>query len=231
LLALKTAGCEIGLHGIDAWCDPASADAELNEIRRVAGQREIGVRMHWLYYGGQSPEILEHAGISYDSTIGYNGTIGYRAGTTQVYKPLQTEQLLELPLHVMDTALFYRIHLGLSHKEAWKRVGGIIDHAVQLGGCFTVNWHDRSIAPERLWGDFYMDLVQELKNNGAWFATAAQAVAWFRKRRSAEFEPAGESGNVRVKTAAGVGEGLPGLQLRMHNRAKMCLSVPVGSVV
>ena len=43
----------------------------------------------------------------YDSTIGYNETVGYRAGTTQPYRPLAASRLLELPLHVMDTALFY----------------------------------------------------------------------------------------------------------------------------
>jgi len=31
------------------------------------------------------------------------------------------------------------------------------------GGVLTVNWHDRSIAPERLWDDFYLDLLDDLK--------------------------------------------------------------------
>ena len=46
--------------------------------------------------------------------MGYNETVGYRAGTTQAYKPLEASRLLELPLHVMDTALFYPAYLGLS---------------------------------------------------------------------------------------------------------------------
>ena len=70
--------------------------------------------MHWLYYDQQSPVALEQAEAVYDSTIGYKETVGYRAGTTQVYKPLQVTRLLELPMHVMDTALFYPAYLGFS---------------------------------------------------------------------------------------------------------------------
>ena len=149
--------------------------------------------MHWLYWNERSAATLDAAGIDYDSTSGYNETVGYRAGTAQVFKPLEVARLLELPLHVMDTALFFPSHLDLSPDEAARRVGPIIDHAVQSGGCITVNWHDRSLAPERLWGDFYVRLLTELENRGAWFATSAEAVSWFRKRRSAVFESAAAS--------------------------------------
>jgi glycosyltransferase involved in cell wall biosynthesis len=215
---LLASGCEVGLHGIDAWLDSSKGSEELEGIRRLTGVSQIGVRMHWLYYDQQSPLALEKAGAAYDSSVGYNETVGYRAGTTQVYKPFQASRLLELPLHAMDTALFSPAHLGLSPREARDQVAGIIDNAIRLGGCVTVNWHDRSIAPERLWDDFYVDLVDELKKRGAWFSTAAQAVSWFRKRRSAVFENVSwESGAVRVKIAVGVSEDLPDLQLRVHN--------------
>jgi hypothetical protein len=161
---------------------------------------------------------LEKAGADFDSTVGYNETVGFRAGTTQAFKPLEAIWLLELPLHVMDTALFFPGYLGLSPDAARDRVGGIIDHAARFGGSLTVNWHDRSIAPERLWGDFYVDLLRELKNRGAWFATTSQAAAWFRKRRSVVFENlAPESGELqRSLTADSTGD-LPALQLRIHN--------------
>jgi hypothetical protein len=217
LEALMSAGSEIGLHGIDAWCDSSRGDEELEEIRRVTGRQEIGVRMHWLYFDEQSPVILERAGASYDSTVGYNETVGYRAGTTQAYQPLGTSHLIELPLHVMDTALFFPGYLDLSAAEARRRVEQMIDDVTQFGGCITVNWHDRSIAPERLWGDFYAGLVTELKARGAWLATAGQAVAWFRKRRSAVFEDVSlEAGTLRAKIGVETGDDLPGLLLRVH---------------
>jgi peptidoglycan/xylan/chitin deacetylase (PgdA/CDA1 family) len=214
---LITAGCEVGLHGIDAWLDSSRGHEELEEIRRLTGGSEIGVRMHWLYYDQQSPVALEQAEAAYDSTIGYNDTVGYRAATTQAYKPLQATRLLELPLHAMDTALFYPDHLGLSSRQATTLLGRLVDNAVQFGGCFTINWHDRSLAPERLWGICYRELIEDLKNRGAWFATAGQAVSWFRKRRSVVFEmDCIEADAVRAKLPADHGDHLPGLRLRIH---------------
>lgn len=228
--ALMAAGCEIGLHGIDAWMDSRRGRDELEQIRRITGRQEIGVRMHWLYFEEDSPAVLERAGADYDSTVGYNETVGYRAGTTQAYKPLNAVRLLELPLHVMDTALFYPSYLALSSKEAGERVGRIINNAVQFGGSVIVNWHDRSIAPERLWGDYYAQLVDELMNRGAWFATASQAVSWFRKRRSAEFETAAwEPGAVRVKVSGDVGGELPGLRLRVHKPREPIQDTVIGA--
>ncbi len=187
--------------------------------------------MHWLYFDARSPLILEQAGADYDSTIGYNETVGYRAGTTQVYKPLEVTRLLELPLHVMDTALFYPSYLNLARAEARLRVDRIIDNAVQFGGCVTVNWHDRSFAPERLWGDFYVDLVNRLKNREAWCSTAAQTVSWFRKRRSAIFENVNwQSGEIRVKVSVGVSGDVPDLQLRIHNGRDPQQNIPIRAV-
>lgn len=212
---LSKAGCEIGLHGIDAWMDSSAGRLELEEIHRLTGAKTIGVRMHWLYSHEQSPEVLESAGADYDSTVGYNQTVGYRAGTTQVYKPLAAKQLVELPLHIMDTALFYPSYLNLTHKEAASRVGAMIDNAVKFGGCVTVNWHDRSIAPERCWDDFYHELLEQLKSKGAWFATAANTVAWFRKRRSATFKESRAANSANVESRAAGEDKLPDLQVRV----------------
>lgn len=217
LRGLVARGCEIGVHGIDAWLDSGRGRDELAEVSDITGATELGVRMHWLYGSEKSPAILEQAGFAYDSTSGYNETIGYRAGTTQVFKPLGATRLLELPLHVMDTALFYPGHLHLTSREARQAVKTIIDHAVAFGGTVTVNWHDRSLAPERLWGRVYRDIVSDLAGERAWFPTASQAVSWFRKRRETAFEAvtwAPES--VRVKVAGGTDDRLPGLRLRTH---------------
>src|ERR1019366_7023670 len=220
LYKLRAAGCEIGLHGLDAWIDASRGQEEFAQIKRVMGgqqQDEVGVRMHWLYFDRQSPVTLEQSGASYDSTVGYNETIGYRAGTTQVYKPLSTVRLLELPLHVMDTALFYPSYLHLSAEEARKQISGMIDNAVRFGGSITLNWHDRSLAPERLWGDTYANAIEECKAKGAWICTAAQAVSWFRRRRAASFESGRwKSNTLPARVPAAIRAKLPGLRLRFH---------------
>jgi hypothetical protein len=217
---ILAAGCEVGLHGIDAWTDSSKGIEEFEEIRRLTGNPNTGVRMHWLYYDQQSPLTLERAGAAYDSTIGYRETIGYRAGTTQVYKPLQATRLLELPMHVMDTALFYPAYLGLSSRQATTLIRRIVDNAVNFGGCITINWHDRSLAPERIWDACYRDLVEDMRNRGAWFATCEQATSWFQKRRSVVFETDRSGADAgRVIASGSRSDGLPSLRLRSHNTA------------
>lgn len=214
---LQARGCEVALHGIDAWRDSSLGRNELEQIRRLTGASTIGVRMHWLYFDEQSPGTLEEAGADYDSTMGYNATVGYRAGTLQPYIPPGAARLLELPLHAMDTALFYPSYLGLSQPQAQQLLGEMTGNAVRLGGCFTINWHDRSISPERLWGACYQTLVEDLKDQRAWFATASEVVAWFRKRRSVVFETDSSAPDrVRARAAGDREDDLPGLLLRVH---------------
>jgi len=216
---LSSNGNEIGLHGIDAWNDSSKAREELAEIHRITGAQETGIRMHWLYFDKNSSSVLDRAGFDYDSTVGYNEAVGYRAGTSQVYKPLGVTRLLELPLHIMDTALFSPGRQDLSSAEASNLVRIILDHAVQNGGVVTINWHDRSIAPERLWKDFYIDLIGELNRRGAWLTNARETVSWFRKRRSAafnEFEFT-RNGHLNITGSIEVGDNLPNLRIHVHN--------------
>jgi hypothetical protein len=223
-------GSEVGLHGIDAWTDRSKGLEEFEEIRQLTGQLKIGARMHWLYYDQQSPEALEQAGAAYDSTIGYRETVGYRAGTTQVYKPLQAARLLELPMHIMDTALFYPAYLGLSSRGATKLISRMIDNVADFGGCITINWHDRSLAPERVWDACYRDLVQNMKKRGAWFATAGQATAWYQKRRSVVFETNWAGTNPPLPRATVDNcDNLPGLLLRSHKAEASCGTRPRGA--
>ena len=76
-----SSGGEVGLHGMDAWVDSTQGREECNRVSQTLGATVTGVRMHWLFFDGNSPAVLDQAGFSYDSTIGYNETVGYRAGT------------------------------------------------------------------------------------------------------------------------------------------------------
>ena len=209
-------GSEVALHGLDAWVDADRGRAEFEEIRRITGESAMGVRMHWLYFDQQSPSKLESAGAIYDSTVGYRETVGYRAGTTQVYRPPSVQHLLELPMHAMDTALFSPVYLGLSSTEATARIEKLTDRAMELGGCLTVNWHDRSLIPERMWYRTYRETVESLKEKGAWFATARQATAWFHKRRAVVFERKPGTHEICVRVTGEQAKDLPSLRLRTY---------------
>lgn len=188
LRCLEEGGHEVGVHGIDAWCDASSAKKELNVIREITAKEHIGIRMHWLYFSKIAPATLEQAGYLYDSSLGYNDAVGYRNGTTQVFKPLDVSSLLELPLNIQDTALFFPNRMNLSEPEALSLCRKVIEDVMRYGGVFTVNWHDRSLAPERNWDRSYVALLEELRHVNPWFAQVRTAVKWFQQRRTAEFE-------------------------------------------
>lgn len=199
---LLSEGCEIGVHGLDSWLDANSAERERRRIQDLSGNTGMGVRMHWLYSGKDSLGILDSSGYQYDSTWGYNEAVGYRAGTSQVFKPFGVNRLLELPMHIMDTALYYPGRMGRTLSDGEREIGRMIQNATQFGGVLTVNWHDRSIAPERLWGDVYRWAIGEVRRQGGRFLTAEGAVNWFRKRRAIQFSAIEEGGSLsRIKVA------------------------------
>ena len=215
---LLSRGCELGVHGIDAWHSVAKGREELARISAVTGDSKTGTRMHWLLRDENTPTVLERAGYTYDSTFGYNETIGYRAGTSQVFRPLNAQNLLELPLHIQDGALFYPQRLGLSEEKAETRCQDLISNARELGGVLTLLWHDRSHAPERFWGNFYAALVSKLKSLDAWFGTGTQVVTWFGNRRNVRFEAVvAANGNTGIGLRYNGEEISPPLKIRVHN--------------
>ncbi|HZJ38229.1 MAG TPA: hypothetical protein VFD18_03590 [Chthoniobacterales bacterium] len=217
---LQAEGCEIGVHGIDAWHSIEKGREELNRVGSVARTRELGTRSHWLLRDGNTCSVLEQAGYSYDSTCGYNETPGYRNGTSQVFRPPGAQKLLELPMHIQDGALFYPKRLDMSEAEAWRHCEAFIAIAEKLGGVLTVLWHDRSPAPERFWSDFYVRLVDELKSRHAWFGAGAQVVTWFRERRGITFERGNDAeGNGRIRLCGRKRSIVPPLRVRIHSPA------------
>ncbi len=215
---LTTCGSEIGLHGIDAWIDPDRGRVEKAVVTRAANQPATGVRMHWLYFNDQSPQYLSQAGFLYDSSLGYNASIGFRNGTVQAFALPNTKTLMELPLNIMDTALFYPDRMNLTEPEALDKTNEVISTMLRFGGVLTINWHHRSISPERLWDDFYVFLLESLKQQSVWFATGTQAIEWFRKRRLVEFGKMSQSGgSISVELEHLRKDDRPGLVLRAHH--------------
>jgi hypothetical protein len=219
---LRAQGFEIGLHGIDAWHNVESAKQELKRIVEITGQDRIGTRMHWLYFDEDSPSILEQAGFDYDSTGGYNESIGFRNGTSQPFRLQGATRLLELPMVIQDTSLFYPHTMKLKETQAWEICKKILDSVVKVGGVITLSWHTRSLSPERHWGEFYKKLLNELRNQKAWFGTGIQVVDWFRERRSIVFGACQvENNHINIHFKCGSTILGPRMCLRIHLSQKV----------
>lgn len=213
---LLRSGCEIGVHGIDAWHSAERGREELGRVSGATGNQQTGIRMHWLLRDELTAATLEQAGFSYDSTVGYNEAVGYRAGTKQVYRSPGAEKMLELPLHIQDGALFFPQRMNLSECNAAEVCQRMIDNARKSGGVLTVLWHDRSHGPERFWGDFYLGLIKSLRELKVWFATGSQAVDWFRTRRGVRFEVDESLGDTDIQIHSEQVEIHPPLSIRIY---------------
>jgi hypothetical protein len=212
-------GFEVGVHGIDAWHDTAAACEEKARITDISGKTDVGIRIHWLCFGKDTYQTLEEAGFYYDTTFGYNDAVGYRAGTSQVFKPIGVKNIFELPLNIQDTALFNPKHMSLTKIEAWQLCQDLIEKTSHNSGVLTILWHDRSLSPERLYEDFYIKLLSELKNKKVWFATATDACKWFKIRRTAKFENVKLDGDViHIKVSNDKNDTLPSMKLRVYQQ-------------
>lgn len=218
---LASRRCEIGVHGINAWASEEAGAAEMAAVSEACAAPVQGIRTHWLYLSQDSFRHLENAGFRYDSSLGYNGAIGFRCGTAQVFKPAGVDRLLEIPLHIMDTALMYADRLDLGHGDAWELIEQLLGSYCPGGGVVTVNWHHRSVGPERYWDGLYRGLLDRLKNENAWFATATDVAGWFGKRRRAVFTSPAEAGGVVRVTTDGKDDYLPALVVRVHHPGGM----------
>ena len=217
---LAKQGCEIGLHGLNAWRDRESAMLERKRIGEVFEQSEIGVRMHWLYTNEESPKVLQDSGFAYDSTCGYNEAIGFRAGSAQAFYPIGAPGVIEVPLIIQDTAMLYPNRMNLSEGEAMDRCIHVIQSVVRYGGVLTINWHTRSLSPERLWGEFYKVLLARIKQWKVWFCTAGANAKWFRARRAVRFEAVSHEEELRLTIDSPLPDDLPALRVRVYGTGK-----------
>jgi hypothetical protein len=190
---LIAGGWEAGVHGIDNWIDADKGTKELYAISK----KNAGNRTHWLLFNQNSWYLLDRAGYSYDSTFGYNDDIGFRAGTLQVYQPQGVSNILEIPMHIQDIALFGKQCwapsdkgwvktrcLNLSEPVAIERCNRIFDYAKKYGGVVTILWHYENLTPPRDWSKAYLSLLMRAKHDKAWITTASNIVGWFQARRN-----------------------------------------------
>jgi len=224
---LTTGGWEAGIHGIDNWTSAGKSRRE--EVAALGrDHRNPGNRTHWLLADAMSFRVLDEAGYAYDSTFGYNDDAGFRAGTTQVYRPRGTTNLLELPLHIQDLGL-----LGTScfapSAGGWERIpcrnldmpaarsfcDRIIGYAKQYGGVITLLWHYENITPPRDWSNLYSDMVKQAVSDGAWVTTAGQIVDWFRSRRGASLSLTVVEKTVLLRISGLKTLPVPSLQVRL----------------
>ncbi len=127
---------------------------------------------------------------------------------------------MELPLHLMDTALFYPGRMGLQESQALAVLKTMIGDFRTHGGVFTINWHTRSLMPERNWEEFYRELLSLLKAEKCLVRDLFQSRAVVPKRRSAQIEQVSVDGTtVNLRLTSAQGPTTPDLVVRISTMA------------
>lgn len=150
---LEEQGIENGFHaGYRAFDSLPEMQSELETLREVIGDREIGGRMHYLRWVPETWLDWERCGLAYDSSVGYANDVGFRAGTCLPYRPWllsrnREARLLEVPLIAMDVSLVERMQV---RGEAQLRlVRELINKCAAVGGVFTFLCHATAMRDKR----------------------------------------------------------------------------------
>ncbi len=137
---------EIGLHpSYHAHTHPVFLQEELGALTSSVGETPISIRQHFLRYEvPATPRIQQWAGMRIDSTLGFTEHEGFRHGTCMPFLKFdcaanRTATLWEMPLAVMESALFNR--RGLNRQRAREATEEILAQCRYFGGAAVMLWH------------------------------------------------------------------------------------------
>lgn len=171
ILEIKNEGFEIGLHGsiLSAECNDLYMEQK-QMLESVIGDKIYVTRQHFLRHNIEvTPEVHFNSKVLVDSTLGFNKSIGFRAGTCMPYvlKSDGSNNLFEIPMEIMDGALFTTNALELNEDLAIKKAFKVMDYCEEVGGVLTINFHPNYISNLKWWSVF-REIVMEAKKRNAY---------------------------------------------------------------
>lgn len=178
-------GWEAGLHGgYYSYNNLEALKSEKKRLENVLGKKVIGFRNHYLRFKTpETWELLADAGFSYDSTFGYSDSVGFRNGMCHPFRPYNLNEdreigILEIPLTVMDVALFKD---SRSFEEAWRCTKDLIDTTARFNGVITLLWHNFvfGCSFRKDWIKLYKMALQYCSEKGAWMTSGEEIYRWW----------------------------------------------------
>ena len=194
---LSGIGMEIGLHASIESGDLVGK--EKDKLERFIGKPVSGVRNHYLMFDVEKTwGSQEKCGFEYDTSLGFAKSIGFRAGAAFPFHPYSFVKkrglrMLELPLGIMDTALFR--HMGLKPEQAIERAMELLKRVRNCNGLLTVLWHQNYFGADSYWSKGYESVLEYGSEHNAWLATAKEVADWWCERGSFRLESWKKSGS------------------------------------
>lgn len=182
---LSVGGWEVGLHGsFQSHLSEEQLRKQKKELEEVIDSKVSGIRQHHLNL--QIPETWryhEKIGLEYDTSLGFKDDIGFRWGTCFPFHPFDKEGgkqllILEIPLIIMDTPLFYR------KEEVWPEIESLINTVEKQNGVLTILFHHSAFNEKEYpgWTDTYKKVINLCKQKNAWITTADAINKWWTNR-------------------------------------------------
>ncbi len=173
-------GFAVGVHGI-AYERLDDIKKEFSLFARITKLRGFGIRMHYLRRNGETLKYLERAGYTFDSSF------------PEMTSPYRVGGLWEFPLHIMDGHILCRNARWQNQTMEQTRdaTKAIVEKAFKLGiEYFTVLLHDRYFSDSfKTWREWYIWLIQYLRNNGLSFSSYDEAVKELSKSGTDSLKP------------------------------------------
>jgi len=204
-------GNEIGLHlSYLSYDSNEMMSAEKRELSNIVNGR-IGVRTHFLRFKAPDTWVLEDkSGFYYDSSLGYSSHIGYRSGFCWPYNPYAIGRedglgIFELPLSVMDSALFEK---NKTPGNALKSLKKLFRNVQKFNGVIVMNWHQRVFNEKYFhgWTFVYKKCLDYFKEENAFVGSARKIIDWVSKRNSVSIREGFNGNNVKfiIKSRTGI---------------------------
>jgi hypothetical protein len=146
----------MGVHpGYGALEEPSKVDIDTRRLENILHRPISKSRYHFLrLHMPKSYNILIHAGLKDDYTMGYADATGFRAGISSPYPfyDLERDKETELTIHpfcVMDTTL--QKYLKMTPEEGIERYRTLIDKLRRVGGTFCCIIHNQNLCERFGW--------------------------------------------------------------------------------
>jgi len=164
------AGSEVGIHG------SAGTSRDLNKLISEVNcflKPVKGNRFHFLLYDpALSGQLIDAAGLSYDTSLGFAEQPGFRNSFCFPFHPWDIKndrpfQHIEIPLTLMDGTL--QQYLNLQPAEANSLVEPLFEEVRKFGGCMTILWHNTHFSSYKYpgWKEVYIHLLQTAQKDNA----------------------------------------------------------------
>ena len=182
--SLKENQMDLGLHGrFGTHTNQNKLIEDKEKLEQIFGQSIHGTRQHFLKFEFPTTwDVQNKSNLLYDTTVGFNDKIGYKIGFAFPFFPpdhnLNPLQLIELPLIIMDAALW--TWLKLTEKSALHTIQQIRDTIKQYNGLFTILWHQCTLKMRG--GRIYGKVLEKLVDNSVYVSNGAEIARWWRAR-------------------------------------------------